>query len=231
MALLTMQRHVPVDRRVAALGVGAGLEPTSFIFTKYFDRVFATDLYGSGGWRSDTPRKMLTKPEQCAGPVPFDRRRLVVQHMNALDLRYEDNSFDFIYSSSSIEHFGSPGAIGQAAAEMGRVLRPGGILSLSTEFRCRGTDEWPRKSTFVFDNRSLQELVVKPSGCRPIDSPDFSISQETLDHPTEFWKALLDLKLKRKKGTLQGRWSVYPHIVIGHRALKWTSVHLALRKP
>ena len=66
---------------------------------------------------------MLTEPTSHRPPLMlFNRRRLVVQHMDALDLRYEDESFDGIFSCGSIEHFGSLENVAVAAGEMARVL-------------------------------------------------------------------------------------------------------------
>ena len=43
-------------------------------------------------------------------------------------LRYPDDTFDGIFSSGSIEHFGDLQDVANAAYEMGRVLKPGGVL-------------------------------------------------------------------------------------------------------
>ena len=53
--------------------------------------------------------------------------------MDARRLDLPDDSFDVVFSLSSIEHFSSPRAIARAAAEMGRVLRPGGHAFIATE--------------------------------------------------------------------------------------------------
>ena len=120
------------------LGVGAGDEATIFWLTSRVKRVFATDLYlDPGTWEKEASASMLVAPERHA-PCPWDPRRLVVQHMNALDLRYEDESFDAVFSSSSIEHFGTHDDVRRSAEEMCRVLKPGGIASVSTEFRIDG---------------------------------------------------------------------------------------------
>ena len=53
--------------------------------------------------------------------------------MDALDLRYEDGSFDAVYSLSSIEHFGGLDGVRRALAEQHRVVKPGGIVAFTTE--------------------------------------------------------------------------------------------------
>src|SRR3546814_19579580 len=80
---------------------------------------------------------MLTEPGS-AWEGEWNPRRLVVQHMDALDLRYEDDSFDAIFSSSSIEHFGTHADVARSIRQAHRVLKPGGVLSLSTELRIAG---------------------------------------------------------------------------------------------
>ena len=80
---------------------------------------------------------MLTDPD-LHWPFEWNPRRLVVQHMDALDLRYEDESFDGVFSGSSIEHFGGHAEAERSMDEMFRVLRPGGICAIATEFRLAG---------------------------------------------------------------------------------------------
>lgn len=120
------------------LGVGAGGEQTTFWLTRHVRRVFATDLYLTPGeWGDEAAPGMLIEPGRYAGGA-WNPRRLVVQHMSGLDLQYEDCSFDGIYSSGSIEHFGTLADVARAASEMCRVLKPGGVAALSTEFRLSG---------------------------------------------------------------------------------------------
>jgi len=57
----------------------------------------------------------------------------VVQHMNALDLRFEPETFDAVFCLSSIEHFGGEAAARHALAEMHRVAKPGGVVAITTE--------------------------------------------------------------------------------------------------
>jgi ubiquinone/menaquinone biosynthesis C-methylase UbiE len=107
MAFRSLRDHGALGPDAEVLGVGAGIEPTVFFLTGHVGRVFATDLYlEAGDWDRSAKAGMLAEPRQFWPPATLDLQRLVVQHMNALDLRYDDNSFDGVFSSSSIEHFG-----------------------------------------------------------------------------------------------------------------------------
>ena len=53
--------------------------------------------------------------------------------MDGRRLTFPDASFDAVFTVSSIEHFGAPGDVARAAAEIGRVLRPGGHALIITE--------------------------------------------------------------------------------------------------
>jgi SAM-dependent methyltransferase len=176
---------------------------------------------------------MLSRPEQFAGRIPFAPRRLVVQYMDGRALRYEDETFDFIYSSSSLEHFGTLAEISTSVQEMARVLRPGGILSISTEYRLSGHNEWLGSYTYLFDDRAIEEVIVKPSGCQPVDTPSFNISQVTRAGISDFRQACNELERALVPGAnrLELIWSRYPHIVIAHGDLSWTSIHVCLQKP
>ncbi len=89
------------------LGVGAGHEATIYWLTRKVGKVVATDLYRTEDeWsEGDSGADMLTDPGRY-WDGPWNPDRLVVKHMNALELEFEDESFDAVFSSSSIEHFG-----------------------------------------------------------------------------------------------------------------------------
>lgn len=201
------------------LGVGAGSEATTFYLTNHCKRVFATDLYAAGDvWSADAPTRMLVRPEEIPPHwIKFNLRRLVVQHMNALDLRYEDNSFDGIYSCGSIEHFGTEENIKTAAREMGRVTKPGGIVTLATEYRIDGPDGVGIPGCVLFTPQMIIDWIVRPSGLEPVDPIDFSVEQQTIDHVYPLEEAV-------QKG-------IRPiSIALSIAGYRYTSIFLALRK-
>lgn len=60
---------------------------------------------------------------------------------DARELTFADNSFDHIACVSVIEHIAGDGDT-RAMAEMWRVLRPGGVLHLTTNVAARDVDVW-----------------------------------------------------------------------------------------
>jgi SAM-dependent methyltransferase len=229
MTLLAVDTLIPTSSRTMALGVGAGIEATSFILSNSFRWVFVTDLYGKGSWNQDAPGSMLVRPEKYAASLPTEPRRLVVQHMDARNLRFENGTFDLVYSCSAIEHFGTVEDIKIASREIGRVLKPGGLMSISTELCLSGSSQWLGNSTMLLKPADIFDLIVKPSGCEMVDEPNFTPSQRTLMHETSFERAMGDLQQGGHR--LDITWSSYPHIVISTPDASWTSVQLTLRKP
>jgi SAM-dependent methyltransferase len=206
------------------LGVGAGTEATSFWLTRFGGRVFATDLYlQRGEWTRDAVAPMLTDPGRFA-PGPWNAKRLVVQHMNALELQYEDESFQGIYSSGSIEHFGNFREIRQAVCEMFRVLKPAGVLTVSTEFRLEGPSPG-LPNVWMFDEDELSTLFGG-LGWSLASSLDLSLSSRTLEGVVPFSEATADVRA----GRIERRWSRFPHIVLREGEHLWTSVHIAFVK-
>lgn len=219
------------------LGVGAGTETTIFYLTNNVRRVFATDLYvGAGSWDQSAPWRMLVSPDGFA-PYPYRRDHLLVQHMDGRLLHHPDNTFDGIFSSGSIEHFGSMQSIGNSAYEMGRVLKPGGVLTLSTEYLISGPpggDGW--NGLRFFSQETLQRYIVDASGLEAVDDFDASVSPATLasERPWSFYGRDTRRAL-RAQGKFQRIaevvWSHYPHLVIEDSGYVWDSVHITLRKP
>lgn len=207
------------------LGIGAGREATLFWLTRDVRRVFATDLYLAPGWESDANAQMLS--DSVAGaPVAFDwnPRRLVAQHMDALSLNYEDQSFDAVFSSSSIEHFGDLEAVAHSIDEAFRVLKPGGVFSVSTELRVAGPGPG-LPGVLMFTPDDLVRTVIGNRDWAPLeDRIELDVDQPTREAVASFASALADISAGRP------RYSQYPHVVLEEGPHQWTSVHLALRR-
>jgi SAM-dependent methyltransferase len=218
------------------LGVGAGTEATIFYLTNHVRDVYATDLYlAAGEWGEWANWRMLVSPDRFA-PYPYRRDHLVVQHMDGRLLHYPDNTFDGIFSSGSIEHFGGWQSIAASAYEMGRVLKPGGVCTLSTEYRMDGPpggDGWDGLRFMSRDD--MRQYLVAASGLEPVDEMYTDISEATLASKRSHGLYEADNEAALAK---QGRfprvgeviWSHYPHLVITLNGYTFTSVHLTLRK-
>ncbi len=200
------------------LGVGAGTEITSFFLTNHVKRVFATDIYLSAGeWSLDAPTTMMSAP-QIHSPIPYHDERLIVQHMDGCRLGYPDDMFDGIYSSSSIEHFGSLSKISQAASEMGRVLKPGGILTLSTEYKVAGPGiGYAPQNTIILSLDMIEDFIVAASGLELVDEISVQLSDETMKYRRDIEEIIDD-----RENT--------PNILISHEGYTFCSIHLTLRK-
>ena len=86
--------------------------------------------------------------------------------MDGRYLGFRSGTFDVAYSLSSIEHFGGLTGAQAAVDEMARVLKPGGLLVLATEYMLAGTPH-----AEVFQPAEVHALVGRP-GLRlvqPID--------------------------------------------------------------
>jgi SAM-dependent methyltransferase len=214
------------------LGIGAGNEPTIFHLTRHAASVLATDLYMNEGWDESANASMLTDPGHH-WPMPWAPERLQVRHMDALSLDLENESFAGVFSSSSIEHFGDRGDVQRAIDEAFRVLEPGGILSVSSEFRLKG-DRPGLPGTLLFDIDDVYDLFVGNRDWALLGRFDGSTSEATLATAISFMDAAADQQVQVAR--LGGLWTHhiayqrYPHLVLRHRACTFTSFHVALRK-
>jgi ubiquinone/menaquinone biosynthesis C-methylase UbiE len=227
-----------------ALSVAGGHEAPLFWMANTVARMVATDIYGDGSFSyREADSSMLTNPQAYA-PYPYREDHLEVLHMNALQLDFPDESFDIVFSLSSIEHFGGPRAAAQAAREMSRVLRPGGYAVIVTECLVDNRIlDWPplqlaiRLATFgrrcpnatltkrvvdAFTVREIGHYIVDASGLelvQPLDTSVSSASYENLIH----WGAGNELT------SVTGE--PFPHILLQAHGAPWTSAFLALRNP
>ena len=225
------------------LSVAAGHEEPLFWLTNHVGRVVATDIYGSGSFSENVaPVSMLDDPTAFA-PYPYNEDRLDVRWMDARQLDFPSDTFDAVFTLSSIEHFGTASDIARAAAEIGRVLRPGGHAFIVTECfvrwhpldaplvqtgirlltggrRCAGAT--PRERIVdVFTPRELRTRIVRPSGLHQMQDFNGELSERTFENVAR----LHNDQIEPPSGEL------HPHILLQAHGAPFTSVCLALAKP
>lgn len=238
MAVRTLSDQGVLRPDARVLGVAAGTEDTIFYLTRHVGEVVAVDRYlEPGEWTETAPSAMLVDPRRLA-PFESDAGRLTARHMDARVLDFPDESFDGIFSSGSIEHFGDLSTIAAAAYEMGRVLKPGGVLTLSTEIlltRDPGGAGVAFPGTLLLSPAELQRYIVDASGLESIDQLDLSVSHWTRSTRRDITEAINARHARMEAQTDGDRhpdWTCldWPHIVVEVGGRQFTSVHLALRR-
>lgn len=125
---------------VSVVSVGAGHECVLYWLANHTGRVVATDMY-EGVWQSEMAKEgdadVIKRPEDYA-PFPYRTDRLSFLRMDGRKLDFADAAFDVAYSLSSIEHFGGLDGASEAIDEMARVVKPGGVVAVATEYILSG---------------------------------------------------------------------------------------------
>lgn len=146
------------------LEIGASKLPLALHLAKRTSaEVYATDL--------DPIVRVQSRYAERLG-IARDRLRAGVE--DARHLTFPDGYFDRIISVSTIEHVQ---AVEQAAAEIGRVLSPGGIAVVTVPFSRRArvqtlprpayggaVDQDPTFYEYIFDRSTLFDRILEPSG-------------------------------------------------------------------
>jgi SAM-dependent methyltransferase len=145
-----------------AVSVGAGHESLAYWLANRVRLVIATDLY-PGDWEasagSEGDARVIKHPEEFA-PFPYRHDHLRFLQMDGRKLAFADGTFDVAYSLSSIEHFGGFAGARAAVEEMARVLAPGGVLALATEWRVSGPSG---EREGIFEPDEVRALIDMPS--------------------------------------------------------------------
>jgi SAM-dependent methyltransferase len=192
------------------ISIGAGHERVLYWLANHVRRVVATDLY-EGVWQNIQGREgdpnVLRDPDAYA-PFPYRRDRLVFMRMDGRHLAFADGAFDIAYSLSSIEHFGGIQGAAATLEEMARVLKPGGILALATEYLLHGP---PHKETFQPDD--IARLIDQP-GLELVQPIDTSVFRRYAMTPVDLYETPFQT----------------PHMVVRFNDSVFTTVMVFLRK-
>jgi SAM-dependent methyltransferase len=226
MALKTLHDLGGAHPNANILGVGAGTERTIFELANDQSAalVTASDIYDNAGpWDGWHGRKFLQNPHKFApAGLPYDPARVAAMHVDMCDMPYEDEVYDAIFSSGSIEHVGDPKRedwepVMKAAREIGRVLKPGGIASISTEFKVSGQG-WGFSGVRLFTANDLLKYIVEPSGLELVGESDWNFYDNFGDAVGQ-------------PDVVLGKASEENRPLLRYGDFLFTSVHLALVKP
>lgn len=193
------------------VSIGAGHEQVLYWLANHVERVVATDMY-EGNWQGERAKEgdptVLHDPDRYA-PFPYRREHLSFLKMDGRSLDFPDGTFDVSYSLSSIEHFGGLAGARQTMKEMARVLKPGGVLAIATEYILSGPQ---CEDTFFPDEIGS---LIDASGLPLVQPIDERVYQRYRTRPVR-----LDVDPYQS-----------PHMVVQLGDTVFTSVMFFLQKP
>ena len=199
-----------------AIGVGAGRECVIFYLGDRIAQVIATDLYGNEEWSTDGHEAdaAVVENPQAFCPRPIRTESIEFRTMDGTDLGFfDDGVFDFAWSLSSIEHFGSHVRLGVPCARSQRVVRSGGVLAIATEYLLLAD----QSHQDFFDREDFETHVLHAS-------PDLELI-EPVDWTLPAEEYLIDSVVVPYVGDKLRR-----HVVLNDGHVQWTSVLVFFRK-
>lgn len=206
----------------SCLAVGAGREPVVYYLTHKVRRVTGIDLYAGTYLGGEDEPDIPDHPAKYA-PFVCEPGNPDLRRMDARNLDFENDGFDFVFSASSIEHFGNTREIRVSLEEMYRVLKPGGAAAITTEVRlnrlgrsipntrifrlndllrlCRGVG-------FILDSKAIDLRLEAPFYQDPIKLPEQVLRRPhvILRYFSTWFTSLSLLLVKPGTGALRGEW-------------------------
>lgn len=186
MALRTLDEACCASAGRLVAGIGAGTDTTIFALARRGAIVFPVDSYLQGtAWSDVAPAGMLVDAARYC-PLKIPTGHVIPVHSSALEINLPSSMFDAVFSCGSIEHLGSLKAVSLAAREIGRILKPGGVASIATEFRIEGPDDmpWFDDNVILFTPELIQRYIVEPSGLVMREPLDVAQSDRTFEERT-----------------------------------------------
>jgi SAM-dependent methyltransferase len=208
--LFGLDRLGALREETRVLSVGAGHECPLYWLANRVARVYATDLYDQS-WQSAFGREgdaAVLADASTFAPFEYRRDHLFFLRMDGSRLAFRDSTFDVVYSLSSIEHFGGYEGARRSIDDMARVLRPGGILALATEWCVRGA-----AGGEVFSPNDVRRLIDHPA-LRLVQPIDDRVWDRYQSEP-------VDLRVNRFQT---------PHMLLKDGDAIFTSVMMFLRR-
>ncbi len=165
------------------LSIACGHEKMLYYLTHHIGMVHGCDIYdGQSGFQDED---MQNDPDKFA-PFEYCREKLKISQGDVTrSLPYDDSTFDFAWSVSAIEHFGSDASKKAAVKNISRVLKPGGMGIFSTEFiisheKYRG-QLILHKMTFdkqYFTHRDILDLIASDDSIELVEDIQFDAYKE-----------------------------------------------------
>ena len=226
MIFLALRRLGYLNEYSTGLSMGGGNERVLYSVARYVKKLFVTDLYSDAtGWdcaRTDDPNDFI----RTSKPFEVDDSKIEALRMDMRDLQFEDNTFDFCYSSCAIEHIGDYDDFIKHFNEVNRCLKDGGVYVLTTEFQF-GDKTIKDENNYIFSPNYLKEILSNIN-LSIINEPIVSLSEHEANLPLP-----VNVNKLFKTGSIENEkdnFPIYPHLLLLRGKYPFTSISFILKK-
>jgi SAM-dependent methyltransferase len=228
LGIIAMKRFGKLNEKNTAIGVGAGKELIVFYLANCLGHLYATDLYNTKDWENFAPADFPEDPSKYS-PFPYNQSALTALRMDGTQLEFPSDSFDVVFSFSSIEHFGGEDYSGalKSLKEMERVLKPGGIAIVATEYIINNKNPPDLTNQFYNERTIYSHLIDKLDRMKLVEPLDLTISQKTLERGIIDASNAVDWDTSRVDDDFK---QANPYIVIKLGNILVTSIMLVFQK-
>jgi SAM-dependent methyltransferase len=228
LGIIAMKRFGKLNEKNTAIGVGAGKELIVFYLANCLGHLYATDLYNTKDWENFAPADFPEDPSKYS-PFPYNQSALTALRMDGTQLEFPSDSFDVVFSFSSIEHFGGENYSGalKSLKEMERVLKPGGIAIVATEYIINNKNPPDLTNQFYNERTIYSHLIDKLDRMKLVEPLDLTISQKTLERGIIDASNAVDWDTSRVDDDFK---QANPYIVIKLGNILVTSIMLVFQK-
>jgi SAM-dependent methyltransferase len=168
MIYLALAKNGKLVPDATGLAMGAGTERLIYAVAPRVNKAVITDLYLPDsqwvGVRTADPQQLVL--ERAPWPVPAEKIQAIAMDMR--ELKFDDDSFDFAWSTGAFEHIGADEDFQRHLSEVHRVLKPGGVYAFTTVVNFgTETDRIPHNYYF-YPEHLVQLLDASPLCPEPV---------------------------------------------------------------
>lgn len=165
-----------------ALGLGCLKEALMFVYANKFESVIATDRAYYPGKYWGKQHYDVDELYQYA-KISYPDSSITFKAMDMKDIEFDDETFDYIWSSSSVEHVGLLPDVVKVFTEIDRVLKPNGICGITTEWNLKPTDTIIKFANVLCFDQNVLDSIDKATRLTLVS--DLSVWQSDNPHNRE----------------------------------------------
>jgi len=226
MIFLTLKKLGFLQSDKTGLSLGGGNERVLYSIARHINKLIVTDLYEENtSWdcaRTTDPNEFI----RSSKPFPVDDEKIQALRMDMRYLDFNDNLFDFCYSSCAIEHIGEDKDFIQHFNEINRVLKEDGIYVLTTELQF-GKQTIRDQNNYIFTKDHIADLISN-SELDIVSDVNVGLSENEINYP--FPSNIINTAYHGHNFINQKLLKYFPHLILLRGNVPFTSVLFVLKK-